>query len=179
MELTAEEIQRFKDLALLINDETKPIEARTRAQRELTQWVDKTPLERLVYGLVRIAKDVTNRTEVLCEANVILSRLKDPRSPEHICTLFRGFRDAAAVCAKCGQGVSEEAHAPSDFPGMYCRSCCPACRLIPKERLREVSVTAEFAGLLAEHGHADAKPLAREIFRIVRDDHWNISPRAN
>jgi hypothetical protein len=176
---TPEEIQRFKDLAHLIHDASQPIEARTQAQRELTQWMNTPPFARLVEGLIKLAEDRTNPTEVLFEANAILLGMTREPYRGHICTVLRGSCDETAACAKCGKSVSGESHGPRDFPGVYCASCCPACGLIPKEYLREVPMTAELAQLLAEHGHADAEPVAREVIRIVREDHWNMSPRTN
>jgi hypothetical protein len=180
---TAEETQRFKDLALLINDVSQPIEARTRADRELKRWIDgmlERRLEDVVEGLAGLAMDGKNNSvTIVAEASAALLRLTREPYPDYVCTVLRGSCDDTAVCAKCGTRVSDAGHFPGGFPGVYCASCCPACSLIPKEHLREVPVTAELAELLAEHGHGDTKPVAREVIRIVRDDHWNISSRAN
>jgi len=182
--LTAAEVKRFEDLAVIKYDEEKPLDTRAKAASEVARWTDgKTP-ELICNALIPIAQNEEKPIEVRLEANGALLQLKYEKSAELVCTVFRGLRrnagDEVAVCSKCGKDVEEEAHGPGDcFPGLYCSACCPACSLIPRERLKEVPMTTEVDNLMEAHGLAHAEPFAREVVWIVRRDHWNISPGVN
>ena len=165
-----EEIARFELLVILKSDDTKPLRARVQAANELKRWMDELPLQR-IEGLVLLAQNKTKRASVQVEANIALLRLTCGESPELVCTIFRDFYDQVA-CAKCGKGVNEEAHS-GDYPGLYCRACCPGCSLLPHERLVEVKMNSTLEEL------ASGPLPAREIVNVVRKDPWNTSSRVN
>ena len=179
----ASEVKRFEDLAIVTNDETKPLKVRTEAAAELARWTRGKSLGLVCCAQVPIAKDEKKPIEVRFEANRALLHLIYEKPPEFVCAVFRGLHnrigDAVAVCAKCGKRVDDEAHGVTEYPGLYCGACCPACSLIPHEHLKEVPMTAELEDDMAARGFTHAEPFAREIICMVRHDHWNISPGVN
>ena len=166
----AEEIARFELLVIVKNDDTKPLKTRVQAANELKRWMDELPLKG-IEGLVLLAEDKTKQAVVQVEANIALLRLTSGESPELVCTIFRGFYEEVA-CAKCGKEVNEEAHS-GDYPGLYCRACCPGCSLLPNGCLIEVKMNSTLAEL------ASGPLPVREIVNVVRNDRCNISSAVN